>query len=222
LHDRDVRPSGGILSDYDAKYTRYQLDRSPLRKLVRGIYLRSVARQLTGQTVDFGCGVGELLSRLPTGSVGLEINPVSVEYCRSRGLDARLYDAESDDWTLSLLKERSDLQSLVVSHVLEHLDDPSLKLRKLLKGCRRIGISKAIVIVPGRRGFALDATHRSFVDLDMLKSPEIVADTGFSLAHARYFPGNLRFIGNGFAHHELQVLYQSGTGPQPHNSISGQ
>lgn len=217
-----MQPGGGIVSDYDARYTHYQLDRSPLRKLVRGIYLRSAARQLSGPTVDFGCGIGELLSRLPAGSVGLEINPASVDYCRSRGLDARLHDAAADDWALSLLEDRGDLQSLVVSHVLEHLDDPALKLRQLLKGCRRIGISKVLVIVPGRRGFALDATHRSFVDLDMLKSPAIVADTGFSLAHARYFPGNLRFIGNGFAHHELQVLYRSGTGPQPHDSIPAQ
>lgn len=196
------------MNQYDARYTRYQLDRSPLRKVVRGIYLRAAAKQLSGPTVDFGCGVGELLGRLPVGSIGLEINPASVEHCRAQGLDARFYDAQADDWSLSVLENHRDLQSLVISHVLEHLEDPASKLRQLLKAGQRLGISTVVVIVPGRRGYALDDTHRTFVDLDMLASPALVDGTGFSLERARYFPGSLRIIGDYFAHHELQVTYQ--------------
>ena len=49
----------------------YQLDRSPLRKLLRRPYLRAAAGFVEGAAVDLGCGVGELLSRLPAGSMGL-------------------------------------------------------------------------------------------------------------------------------------------------------
>lgn len=203
------------MSEFDARYTHYQLDRSPLRKLVRGFYLRAAAKQLSGPTVDFGCGVGELLGRLPDGSIGLEINPASVEHCRTQGLDARFYDAQTDGWALSVLEGRRDLQSLVISHVLEHLEDPASKLRQLLNAGQRLGISSVVAIVPGRRGYALDDTHRTFVDLDMLASPAVVEGTGFSLVSARYFPGILRIIGDYFAHHELQVTYQREPAPQP-------
>lgn len=197
------------MTSYDARYTRYQLQRSTLRKRVRRVYLQSALEQLRGPTVDFGCGVGELLERLPPGSVGLEINPVSVEHCRARGLDARLYDGYADDWGLGVLAPDQGLQSLVISHVLEHLDEPMRILSALLRSCRRLGISRVLVIVPGARGFRSDATHRTFVDLPMLSAPDVVAGTGFRRASSRYFPGNLRALGAVFPHHELQVLFQA-------------
>ena len=48
---------------------------------------------------------------------------------------------------------------------------------------------------------------RHFVDLALLSDPRIVADTGFRLHASRYFPGNLRRLGDLFPHHELQALY---------------
>lgn len=58
------------MTEFDERYTSYQTDRAPLRKLVRKIYLRSAQSLLRGPTLDFGCGVGELLGRLPEGSRG--------------------------------------------------------------------------------------------------------------------------------------------------------
>jgi trans-aconitate methyltransferase len=196
---------------YGEDYAKYQLERGGVRKLVRRAYLDAARRRLHGPTVDFGCGVGELLRRLPQGSVGLEINPVSVAHCQGVGLDARLYDADADDWSLRVLEPSAKLESLVVSHVLEHLDGPMEKLRKLLFASRRLGIRRLLVIVPGRRGYASDATHRTFVDLAMLSDPSVVEGTGFSLADGRYFPGNARWIGDFFPHHELQVAFERAT-----------
>lgn len=192
---------------YGESYTHYQLDRSRARKFVRQLYLDSAVRQLRGPTVDFGCGVGELLRRLPAGSIGLEINPVSVEHCRQQGLDARVYDGDADHWALGVLDSAPGLQSLVVSHVLEHLERPMDKLNRLLHACNGLGIERALVIVPGRRGYESDDTHRTFVDLRMLSDPQVTAATGFSVLASRYFPGNLRVLGQRFPHHELQVSY---------------
>jgi hypothetical protein len=193
---------------YGDGYTRYQLERNAVRKLVRRIYLRSAAAALRGPTVDFGCGIGELLERLPSGSVGLEINPISVAYCASQGLTAFLYDGECDDWSLGVLDRRHGLESLVISHVLEHLTQPMQKLSALLRACNRLGISQVLVIVPGRRGYESDDTHRTYIDFAMLSDPSVVTGTDFTFASGRYFPGNIRVLGDFFSHHELQVSFR--------------
>jgi hypothetical protein len=195
------------MADFDHGYTEYQSNRSALRKLVRRAYLRSARAQLRGATLDFGCGVGELLSRLPAGSMGLEYNQATVEHCRGKGLSVCWYDGMADDWQLSAVPPGRRFESMVVSHVLEHLDEPMSILQRLLLAGRRLGIGRVLVIVPGRAGYRIDSTHRTFVDRAMLVDPEVTEDTGFSLERARYFPGNVRSIGDWFPHHELQALY---------------
>ncbi|MCP3139551.1 class I SAM-dependent methyltransferase [Pyxidicoccus xibeiensis] len=193
---------------YDQRYTAYQLQRSLLRKWVRGFYLRSAAALVEGPTIDFGCGVGEFLARLPAGSVGLEINQASVDHCRGQGLDVLFYDASTDDWSLSQLVESGRrFKSIAISHVLEHLDEPVRSLNSLLKAAERLGIERALVIVPGRKGFASDATHRTFVDLQMLSAPEAVAGTRFELTSRHHFPLDVESLGGVFTHHELRVVF---------------
>ena len=195
------------MTEFDVDYTEYQSNRSGLRKLVRRAYLRSARSQLRGATLDFGCGIGELLTQLPAGSMGLEYNRATVEYCHGRGLGVCWYDGIADDWQLSAVPQGRRFESMVISHVLEHLDEPASILRRLLMASRRLGVGRVLVIVPGRAGFRIDATHRTFVDLAMLADADIVDGTGFALKQKRYFPGNLRGIGDWFPHHELQALY---------------
>lgn len=192
---------------FDAGYTEYQRNRSALRKWVRGAYLRSAQAQLHGRTLDFGCGVGELLSRLPAGSRGLEYNPATVDYCRSLGLAVDAYDGFADDWSLSLFGTHQQFDSMLISHVLEHLQQPADILHKLLNAARRLGVQDLLVIVPGQAGYRIDDTHQTFVDRAMLVAPQVREGTGFELATARYFPGNVRAWGDWFPHHELQVRY---------------
>lgn len=194
--------------DFDADYTRYQTERSLLRKWMRRAYLRSAASQLSGPTLDFGCGVGELLQRLPPGSRGLEYNTATVVYCQHIGLPVQAYDGFADDWTLGVLPQDCRLESMVISHVLEHLDAPMDILHKLLNAAVRHGVRKVLVIVPGRAGYRIDATHRTFVDRGMLMQAAVTAGSGFSVRSARWFPGNFRSIGDWFAHHELQVMFE--------------
>lgn len=193
---------------FDARYTEYQSSRSLLRKLVRRIYLRSAAAQLQGPTLDFGCGIGELLRRLPAGSRGLEYNEATVDFCRAAGLAVDAYDGFRDDWALSALPVGARFQSMVISHVLEHLEHPVEVLRKLMLAAKNRGVERVLLIVPGQAGFRIDDTHRTFVDLALLSSPSVAADTGFFLNRARYFPGNFRRLGDWFPHHELQMLYR--------------
>lgn len=196
-----------MAQEYDSAYTQYQLDRSLPRRAVRSVYLWTAARLIHGPTLDFGCGVGELLRQLPEGSRGVEYNQATVEHCRRQGLPVDYYDGTRDDWTLSSLPAEQTFESMVLSHVLEHLEDPIDIFCKLLPAAAARGISRVLVIVPGRAGFRIDDTHVTFVDRGMLEDEEIPARTGFRCVRGSYFPGNVRGIGDWFPHHELRMVF---------------
>ena len=197
-----------MATEFDSCYTQYQLDRSPVRKWVRQVYLKRAASMVNGPTLDFGCGIGELLRRLPTGSKGLEYNTATVEHCRSQGIDVSAYDGFADDWSLSVLPPGLIFRSMVISHVLEHLQEPLEIFGKLLRAAARVGVERVLVIVPGKAGFRIDPTHRTFVDRPMLVDSAVLAGTEFRHVRNQYFPGNVRLIGDWFPHHELQMIYE--------------
>lgn len=194
-----------MATEFDGDYTRYQSERSAFRKFVRRAYLRRAARQLTGKTLDFGCGVGELLNYLPAGSKGVEYNRATVAHCRAKGLDVQFYDGTADDWALSLLDASEGLQSMVISHVLEHLDDPQGVLGCLLDSAARLGIDRVLVIVPGRAGFRIDPTHRVFVNEAMLRD---AIRSPWRVSKAFRFPFNIERVGHVFVYNELHVLLE--------------
>ena len=154
-----------LAEGFDRLYAEEQIRRSlhPLRRLVKGFYLRETLREVQGPTVDFGCGAGQLLAQLPKESLGLEVNPHLITALRAQGLTVQESQGTMVDFELrSLLPKR--FRSLVIAHVLEHLPDPAAALRVLLASCRRLGIERVAVIVPGEKGFASDPTHRTFID----------------------------------------------------------
>jgi SAM-dependent methyltransferase len=189
-------------------YTAYQLrPRGRLRQFVRNLYLARTLRVLKGRTIDFGCGAGELLQKMSPGSIGLEINPVLVEYCRDRGMDVRLYNPKNDGYKLVDFIP-GVYTSLVLSHVLEHLDYPAESLRSLLQAARRLGLRRVVVIVPGKMGFISDPTHKRHIDAVFLKTEGLLSVFGYQAVSQDYFPGNMLFLGNILTHHELRVVYE--------------
>ncbi len=193
--------------NFDGQYTRYQLERGRLRRIVRKAYLRKAASLVQGATLDFGCGVGELLRLLPPGSHGVEYNLDTVAHCRNAGLPVSFYDGFQDDWGLDGLADfRFD--SMILSHVLEHLDSPMRVLSRLSHASARLGVEHIVVIVPGAAGYAIDATHKTFVDEAMLRDEGVLDQAGLRVSRLGYFPGNLRPLGNWFPHHELQVVFE--------------
>jgi SAM-dependent methyltransferase len=189
---------------YGDEYTAYQLNRSPLRHWVRRHYLQAAAKLAKNATLDFGCGIGELLARLPAGSMGIEYNPVSVDHCRQRGLDVRWYDGFSDDFSLKSLDLPSNIETLLLSHVLEHFDDPVHLVNRLVAALAP-ALRRIVLIVPGEAGFRIDPTHRTYVDIDMvLATVQTMPD--WRVHSSRYFPLNHHRVGNLFPYNELQVV----------------
>lgn len=194
--------------EFNRAYAGEQLRRSqhPLRRLIKAFYIENILRDVRGPTVDFGCGAGQLLACLPTGSLGLEVNPFLVEALRKRGLNVALYAPDADDFSLHDLK-LNQFSTLVMAHVLEHFADPPSVLRKLLRSCARVGIERLVVVVPGVKGYASDKTHKTFVNRSYLESHRLIDCEGYSVTKSVYFPINLEAIGNHFTFHELKVVY---------------
>ena len=54
--------------------------------------------------------------------------------------------------------------TFIMAHVLEHFAEAPAVLRTLLRSCRRLGVQRFIVVVPGWKGYLSDGTHKSFID----------------------------------------------------------
>jgi SAM-dependent methyltransferase len=195
------------LTTFDQSYTDYQLNRGALRKFVRRAYLRNVSKHCHGPVIDFGCGVGELLSRLPEGSLGLEINPATVEHCARSGLNVKLYDPQEDNYRLDGLP-RNRFNTLVISHVLEHLDNPERVLTALLNSAERLGLTQLIAIVPGIKGYASDTTHRTFIDPGFIRKHGLLSVSSWKLEHEEFFPFNTPLVGRVFTHNEYMMIFR--------------
>ena len=204
---------GNTVADFDRDYAAEQLRRSrhPLRRLVKGLYLWNILRDVRGPTIDFGCGAGQLLAKLPTGSVGLEVNPHLLEALTAAGFTVRRARAEPVDFDLREF-EAGRFRTLVIAHVLEHLPDPALALQALFAASRRLGIERVIVVVPGAKGFSSDRTHKTFVDRAYVDAQLRHCDAGFVPSKITYFPGRWEWIGRYFAFHELKVVFDRQAG----------
>lgn len=162
--------------------------------------------KLRGKVVDFGCGVGEILKRCPPGSIGLEINTSSVEYCRQRGLDVRPFEPATDDYQLRDVEPNS-YQTFLMSHVLEHIPDTANVLRKVLASCARLGMERVVIKVPGAFMYKKDSTHVTFVDRAWLSMQDLLKTDAFEAREMSYYPINNEWIGKYSIVHEMLIVY---------------
>lgn len=197
----------GQITGFDGAYAAEQLRRSrhPVRRLIRGLFLRNQLRYLSGPTIDFGCGAGQLLARLPPHSVGVEANPDLVARVAAQGHSVHLSRGDYSDFDL-LGMPAGRFRSLVIAHVLEHLDDPARALWALLRGCRRLGVTRVLMVVPGARCMPADATHRTLIDRAWLAAHPVPPELGFAVTGVSFFPGP-GWLGSWFAFHEMLVVF---------------
>jgi hypothetical protein len=105
---------------YSHEYFKYLQNRSKIRRVIRRTYLKDIQQYCIGKTIDFGCGIGELLKILPKGSIGYEVNKIAVEFCISKGLQVEFYDSENDNYQFKMIK-KDEYRSFTMNHLLEHL-----------------------------------------------------------------------------------------------------
>ncbi len=193
---------------YGKKYFAEQLRvrKSALRKYIRSFYLRKIASYASGKSLDFGCGTGALLERLPRGSVGIDINIHAVEYCYENGMDVRTVDFPNDPYSLDFILDLG-LKTIFMNHVLEHFADPVDFLKNLFGAAFRNNVKRIVIVVPGMSGYRSDSTHRTFIDLDYLEKNKKMFQKGYELVNSCFYPVDIEGLGNVFRYHELHVVY---------------
>ena len=160
------------------EYFEYLRGRSRLGWLYRRYWLYpSLCRYLDGKTLDVGCGIGDFLNHRNE-TVGVDINPATVEWCRRRGLDAHQMSPNV------LPFQDCSFDSAILDNVLEHLADPAELLSEIGRVLRPR--SSLVVGVPGQRGYATDADHKIFYDEATLVSTLVTA--GFRLQQLFHMP----------------------------------
>jgi trans-aconitate methyltransferase len=135
--------------------------------------------------LDIGCssgGVGrEFMSRGAT-VIGLDIEPDAVAKACARGVDARVWDLETE--SIAVLASEGPFDAVVFADVLEHLRDPQEQLVRALPllsdtGCVIVSVpnvahvSIRLAMILGRWDYRdyglLDTTHLRFFTLDGLE-----------------------------------------------------
>jgi len=192
---------------YGQEYFNYLHNRSRFRKAIRILYLKDVSSYCEGKTIDFGCGVGELLSLLDEESIGFEVNKVITQFCKAQGKPIHLYRPEQDQYEFRMIPENK-YSCFTMNHVLEHLEDPDKVIKKIFKSCYRLGIRKIIFTVPGFKGYQTDDTHKTFIDLDYFRDHGLLENNYFHFMHSKYFPVNFALFSQVFAHNELRIIFK--------------
>lgn len=152
------------------------------RSLVGGIYRNfylypRLSKYLNGVCIDIGCGIGDFLD-FKSGATGYDINPLNIEFCKKRGLNAEIMQPES------LPIESELVDSVIMDNVLEHIENP----KELLKEIRRVLKQNGLFMigVPGIIGYRSDSDHKVFYDESTLI--KLAESTGFKVERNIYLP----------------------------------
>lgn len=188
-------------------YTNLLIAKSPFRSHIRcELYIKNILRFVEGKTIDFGCGAGEVLKFLPSGSVGLDPNKTSIQYCQDKNLNAKYYSITKDKYSLNDYKNQK-FETLLMNHVLEHIKSPQETFEKILKSSKKLNVDRVIVVVPGFKGFEADKTHKEYINLDFFLNK--IKSTNYKIIHQEYYPINSEVVGHIFRYQELVVVFES-------------
>ena len=142
------------------EYCTYLKSRSLGGKLYRNCWLYPrLARHLSGRVLDVGCGIGDMLRFRPN-TVGVDINPETVAWCRQQGLDVHHMEKNR------LPFDAGTFDGLILDNVLEHITVP----QPLLAEARRVlkPLGRLLAGVPGPKGYRSDPDHKVYYDADGL------------------------------------------------------
>jgi SAM-dependent methyltransferase len=158
-----------------------------------GWHIRFVCK---GFVLEIGSGIGRNLRALKGRSLGIDHNESSVKYANSKGLESLTVDQffSGED------KKYDEFETLLMAHVLEHIDEPTQNqifkqyLNYLAPG------SRVVLICPQEKGFDSDPTHIRWVDDQLLR--QILESLGCIDVKVSSFPFNRRF-GKSFIYNQF-------------------
>lgn len=160
------------------QYFSYLLKRSLIGRLYRQYWLYPrLSRHLKGKTLDIGCGIGDMLAFRP-GTIGVDVNPLNVDYCNSLGLHAVTMQPDLIPF------EDNSFESILLDNVLEHIDNPRPLMAEIQRVLKPHGI--LVVGVPGLKGMASDLDHKKYYSESALNV--LASEESFSVQRFFYTP----------------------------------
>jgi SAM-dependent methyltransferase len=187
-------------ANYTDRLARLQ---QPLWKRVLDVQrpYRWNVRRLFGdrEVLDVGCGIGRNLGHLAPRGVGVDHNEHSVRVCRQLGLTAFTVD----EFGGSEYATPGRFGGMLAAHLVEHM--PRAEAVRVLAGYLDYLAPGGVVVLicPQERGYASDATHVEFTDLDGLA--DVAAQLGLEVERRMSFPLP-RFAGKVFTYNEFVLV----------------
>jgi SAM-dependent methyltransferase len=199
-HPAHVEAVGTAHSDYAERLARLEGARWRQVLDVQRPYRWNLRRLGLGRTLDVGCGLGRNLLALDDG-VGVDHNVDSVATARARGLRAWT----TQEWPTCPDAVPSSFDSMLVAHVLEHLDETAADavLASYLPFLKPD--ATLVLICPQEKGYTTDHTHVRFVDEQGLRAT--ARRMGFSPVRQFSFPLP-RAAGKVFPYNEFLLVAQ--------------
>lgn len=152
-----------------------------------------------GFVLDIGCGLGRNLLHLRGNGIGVDHNPQSIDAARAAGIEAYL----ADDFLASKWCKGTQFDSLLLSHILEHMDVTSALdlVKSYLPYLRPAG--RILMLCPQAAGYASDPTHVTYFDGERLT--ELAKSLGLAIDRSYSFPFP-QWVGKYFKYNEFVVI----------------
>lgn len=189
--------------DYSARLSALQ-DAKWKRVLdVQRPYRWNLNRLCHGTVLEIGCGIGRNLKNLGDRAVGVDINPASVGVARSRGHVA----FTPEEFLRSTYSQRGTFDTLLMSHVLEHLDYENA--RELIRTYLPMLGPQGFVVFecPQELGYRSDETHVRWVDESEIQRQ--CEGSGLRLIRQYSFPFP-RLFGKVFVYNQFEAIARVG------------
>lgn len=185
---------------YNKSYFEMLNGRSSFQLWARSYFFKSLHSYLKGDVLDLGCGIGEVTNHVEDQNkyFGVDINPLCVNLMRGKGFRAEVGSA----YEIPAFAASADV--VLMSHVLEHLDDPTRALREVSRVLRPSGL--LIIIVPMIKGFHSDPTHRIFYNRDLLR--KLAKKNHYEVLSTSLFPLPFEILGNFLYFFEYRLIAQ--------------
>jgi SAM-dependent methyltransferase len=165
-------------------YSLYLRRPSFLGNIYRKYFLYPKLKQiLSGVVLDLGCGLGRFIDFRPE-TLGVDINPYNVEYCKKQGHNVQLMVKNSIPFP------DQSFDCILMDNVLEHIECPQIIIKEIVRTLRNQG--KLVVGVPGVKGYAYDPDHKIFYNKDQLS--RLLSSEGFELVSHFYTPIKSEFL----------------------------
>jgi len=151
--------------------------------------------------IDLGCGTGEFLDycrKRKHEALGIDSNEAFAKRCQENGFNVHL----DSIYELRSVKNQH-FRYAVCDNVLEHLE--FTELRQFFDRIETLLSPGGILfcIVPGRRGFKCDPTHKTYISYELLSN--LIKNRNLKIEPGYFHPFNLGFVDR-FLYLNMQVF----------------